>query len=87
MKKIYLFQHFIGGDVVEQLASFDKELLIDHAHKVEKESPTEGDDVWIHEDSTSGNPGVIYYSYDQYIRMGCYDDEDEIVIAEIDLLD
>ena len=96
MKKIYLFEHFVAEEVVEQLASFDKEALLDHAYKVERESPTEApesDDpavaIWQHEHPTyecSENDSTIYFSYDQYLEME-EGEMDCITIKEIDFLD
>ena len=95
MKKIYLFEHSVGGEMVEQIASFDKDALLDHAHKVERDSPTEGpendDDpskaVWQHEHPTYDRPdNEIYFSYDQYLEME-EDELDYITITAIDFLD
>jgi hypothetical protein len=78
---IYVFQHWIEGEIVEEVASFNLPLLKKKADEIEKEiislNNDDEDAVVRQEDG----PGV-YYSYDAYARDESME-ENEILIKEI----
>lgn len=92
MKTIYTFQHWIGGEIVEEGASFDLQLIQNKVKEIQNENldtPDEelddDDKTWIsHTENATSN--VIYYSYDQYAREAG-EDEIEVLIKVIPFLD
>jgi hypothetical protein len=92
MKKVYVLQHFVGGEAEEIFASHDKEFILNKALQMEQESSAEQEGNQSHDDPDAVWQLVkdlqlptIYCSYDQYAEME--GDQDEIYIYEIDLIE
>ena len=88
MEKIYVFQHYNGGEVVEQGASFDLEKIKGRVKEIEdevkeqyEESYEDTDTVWsVH--PNENREDVLYYTFEYYAAES---DQDfaELIIYEI----
>ncbi|MEI6421165.1 MAG: hypothetical protein WCP55_03045 [Lentisphaerota bacterium] len=89
MKTIYVFQHSIDGEIVEEGASFDLEQVKTKVKEIQNENvdieDEDGDETWVSH-TKNENTNVIYYAYDQYAREAGQE-EIEILIKVIPFLD
>ena len=85
MKPIYVYEHWIGGECIEKVASFDLDMLINKSREYELsivDSPDDLPYVWDTIEPDENPRGVKYYKW--LIEPNTVNEE--IMITEIEMI-